>query len=231
MIDKVVKTMTDAVKDIQDGATILLGGFGTSGQPIELMQALLERPLRNLTLVSNSSGNGPTGMGPLIEAGMVTKLICTFARSPHSKNPTAAAFEQAYRAGQIELEIVPQGTLAERLRAAGAGIGPFFTPTAFGTKLAEGKETRIIDGKGYVLEQPLHGDVAFIKAHLADALGNLTYRYAGRNFAPVMAMASKMTVAQVDQVVDVGEIAPEFVMTPGIFVQRVIECEHVPLNP
>lgn len=231
MMNKVVASMAQAMEGIQDGATILLGGFGTSGQPIELMQALLATKRKNLTLVSNSSGNGPTGIGPLIEAGMVRKLICSFARSPNSKNPTAAAFEKAYRAGQVELEVVPQGTLAERLRAAGAGIGPFFTPTAYGTKLAEGKETRVIDGKGYVLEQPLHGDVAFIKAHLADALGNLTYRFAGRNFAPVMAMAGKMTIAQVDRVVDVGEIAPEFVMTPGIFVQRVIECEHVPLNP
>ena len=231
MMNKTVDSLKQAVEDIEDGATILLGGFGTSGQPIELMQALLERPVKNLTLVSNSSGNGPTGIGPLIEAGMVKKLICTFARSPNSKNPSAAAFEKAFRAGDIELEVVPQGTLAERLRAAGAGMGPFFTPTAFGTKLAEGKETRVIDGKGYVLEQPLPGDFAFVKAHLGDAVGNLTYRYAGRNFAPVMAMAAKTTVAQVDRIVNVGDIAPEFVMTPGIFVQSVIECEHVPLNP
>lgn len=231
MMNKVVDSMQMAVAGIKDGATILLGGFGTSGQPIELMQALLDTDVKELTLVSNSSGNGPTGLGQLIDAGKVRKLICSFARSPNSKNPTAAAFEKWYRAGKIELEIVPQGTMAERLRAAGAGIGPFFTPTAYGTRLANGKETRIIDGKGYVLEQPLPGDVAFIKAHLADALGNLTYRYAGRNFAPVMAMAGKLTVAQVDRVVEVGSIAPEFVMTPGIFVQRVIECEHVSLVP
>ena len=231
MMNKVVTSMAEAVASIEDGATVLLGGFGTSGQPIELMQALLETDAKELTLVSNSSGNGPTGIGPLIDAGKVRKLICSFARSPNSKNPTAAAFEKQYREGKIELEIVPQGTMAERLRAAGAGIGPFFTPTGYGTRLAEGKESRVINGKGYILEQPLHGDVAFIKAHLADSLGNLTFRYAGRNFAPVMAMAGKVTVAQVDKIVEVGEIDPQFVMTPGIFVQRVIECEHVPLNP
>ncbi len=230
-MNKLVSNLAQAVVDIADGSTILLGGFGTSGQPIELMQALLDSDARELTLVSNSSGNGPTGIGPLIEAGKVRKLICTFARSPNSLNPTASVFEAHYRAGKVELEIVPQGTLAERLRAAGAGMGPFFTPTAFGTRLAEGKETRVIDGKGYVLEQPLPADVAFIKAHLADALGNLTYRFAGRNFAPVMAMAARLTVAQVDRIVPVGDIEPEFVMTPGIFVQRVVECEHVPLDP
>ncbi len=230
-MNKVVTGMAAAVAGIKDGATILLGGFGTSGQPIELMQALLDTDVRDLTLVSNSSGNGLTGLGQLIDAGRVSKLICSFARSPNSKNPTAAAFEKKYREGKIALEIVPQGTMAERLRAAGAGMGPFFTPTAYGTGLAIGKETRVIDGRGYVLEQPLHGDVAFIKAHLADALGNLTYRFAGRNFAPVMAMAGKTTVVQVDRVVQIGQIEPEFVMTPGIFVQRVIECEHVSLVP
>lgn len=231
MRKKVVDSIEEAVSDIADGSTILLGGFGTSGVPIELMQALLDTGVTDLTVVSNSAGSGSTGLGELIEAGKVRKLICSFARSLSAKLPTAAAFEKRYRAGQIELELVPQGTLAERLRAAGAGMGPFFTPTAFGTKLAAGKETRIINGRGYVLEEPLHADVAFIKAHLADPMGNLTYRYAGRNFAPVMCMAAKLTVAQVDRVVAVGEIAPESIVTPGIFVQRVIECEHVPIVP
>lgn len=230
-MNKVVHSLAEAVFGIADGSTILLGGFGTSGTPIELMQALLETGVKDLTLVSNSAGGGPTGLSQLIEAGRVRKLICSFARSLNAKAPTAAAFEKSYRAGQIELELVPQGTLAERLRAAGAGMGPFFTPTAYGTKLAQGKETRVIQGRGYVLEEPLHADVALVKAHLADPMGNLTYRYAGRNFAPVMCMAAKLTVAQVDRVVAVGEIPPEFVMTPGIFVQRVIECEHVPVIP
>jgi 3-oxoadipate CoA-transferase, alpha subunit len=231
MINKVVNSLAEAVSGITDGATLLLGGFGTSGTPIELMQALLDTGVKDLTVVSNSAGGGSTGLSQLIEAGKVRKLICSFARSLNAKTPTAAAFENSYRAGQIELELVPQGTLAERLRAAGAGMGPFFTPTAYGTKLAQGKETRVINGRGYVLEQPLRADMAFVKAHLADAMGNLTYRYAGRNFAPVMCMAAKLTIAQVDQVVAVGELAPEFVMTPGIFVQRVIECEHVAVIP
>jgi 3-oxoadipate CoA-transferase alpha subunit len=231
MINKVVNSLAEAVSGITDGATLLLGGFGTSGTPIELMQALLDTRVKGLTVVSNSAGGGVTGLSQLIEAGKVRKLICSFARSLNAKTPTAAAFENSYRAGQIELELVPQGTLAERLRAAGAGMGPFFTPTAYGTELSQGKDTRVINGRGYVLEEPLYADVAFVKAHLADAMGNLTYRYAGRNFAPVMCMAAKLTIAQVDQVVAVGEIAPEFVMTPGIFVQRVIECEHVAVIP
>ena len=231
MMNKVVNTLTEAVSGIADGATIALGGFGTSGTPIELMQALLETNARDLTLISNSAGGGTRGLSELIEAGKVRKLICSFARSLNAQAPTAAAFEKRYRAGQIELELVPQGTMAERLRAAGAVMGPFFTPTAYGTKLAQGKQTRVINGRGYVLEDPLHADVAFVKAHSGDPMGNLTYRYAGRNFAPVMCMAAKLTIAQVDQVVAVGDIAPESVMTPGIFVQRVIECEHVPVIP
>jgi len=230
-MNKVVDTLSEAVAGIADGSTVLLGGFGTSGTPVELMQALLQTSATNLTVVSNSAGGGPTGLSELIEAGKVRKLICSFARSLNAQKPSAAAFEKRFRAGEIELELVPQGTLAERLRAAGAGMGPFFTPTAYGTRLAQGKETRVINGRGYVLEEPLHADVAFVKAHLADPFGNLTYRYAGRNFAPVMCMAAKLTIAQVDRVVAVGDIAPEQVMTPGIFVQRVIECEHVPVNP
>lgn len=224
-------SMAQAMAGIADGSVVLLGGFGPSGSPIQLMQALLETDAKDLTVVSNNAGGGPIGLSQLIEAGKVRKLICSFARSLDPKNPSAAAFEKGYRAGEIELELVPQGTLAERLRAAGAGMGPFFTPTAFGTRLAEGKETRVINGRGYVLEEPLHADVAFVKAHLADPLGNLTYRYAGRNFAPVMCMAAKLAIAQVDEVVAVGDIAPEQVMTPGIFVQRVIECEYDPVIP
>ncbi len=224
MMDKVVTSMQQAVAGIEDGATVLIGGFGTSGIPDDLIQGLLQTSVTDLTLVSNSSGGGPRGISELIEQGRVRKVICSFARSANPKKPNAVAFEERYRAGKIELEIVPQGTMAERLRAAGAGMGPFFTPTGYGTRLAQGKETRIIDGRGYVLEQPLAADMALVKAHLADAMGNLTYRYAGRNFAPVMCMAARVTVAQVDEVVAVGEIAPEFVMTPGIFVQRVIEC-------
>ncbi len=224
-------SMGQAMAGIADGSVVLLGGFGPSGSPIQLMQALLETDAKDLTVVSNNAGGGPIGLSQLIEAGKVRKLICSFARSLDPKNPSAAAFEKRYRAGEIELELVPQGTLAERLRAAGAGMGPFFTPTAFGTRLAEGKETRVINGRGYVLEEPLHADVAFVKAHLADPLGNLTYRYAGRNFAPVMCMAAKLAIAQVDEVVAVGDIAPEQVMTPGIFVQRVIECEYDPVIP
>lgn len=224
MMDKVVTSMQQAVAGIEDGATVLIGGFGTSGIPDDLIQALLRTSVTDLTLVSNSSGGGPRGISELIEQGRVRKVICSFARSANPKKPNAVAFEERYRAGKIELEVVPQGTMAERLRAAGAGMGPFFTPTGYGTRLAEGKETRIIDGRGYVLEQPLKADMALVKAHLGDAMGNLTYRFAGRNFAPVMCMAARVTVAQVDQVVAVGEIAPEFVMTPGIFVQRVIEC-------
>jgi len=230
-MNKIVQSLSEAVDGIDDGSTLLLGGFGSSGVPIELMQALLDTDVTDLTLVSNSAGGGPMGLSQLIEAGKVRKLICSFARSLNAKTPSAAAFEKRYRAGQIELELVPQGTLAERLRAAGAGMGPFFTPTAYGTRLAQDKETRVINGRGFVLEEPLHADVAFVKAHLADPFGNLTYRYAGRNFAPVMCMAAALTVAQVDRVVAVGNIEPEQVMTPGIFVQRVIECEHVPIIP
>jgi len=226
MLNKVVASLEEAVAGIGDGATLLIGGFGASGVPTELLQALLAAGARELTIVNNNAGNGETGLSQLIRAGRVRKVICSYARSSNPKKPNAAAFGEWYATGRIELEVVPQGTLAERLRAAGAGIGPFFTPTAYGTRLAEGKETRVIDGRGYVLEQPLHGDVAFVKAHEGDAWGNLTYRYASRNFGPVMCMAARLAVAQVDRVVGLGDIAPESVMTPGIFVQRVIECPN-----
>lgn len=216
----------DAVAGISDGSTLLIGGFGASGVPTELMQALLEEGVRELTVVNNNAGNGEPGLSQLIRAGRVRKVICSFARSSNSKKPNAAAFGEWYAAGKIELEVVPQGTLAERLRAAGAGMGPFFTPTAYGTRLAVGKETRSINGRGYVLEEPLAGDVAFVKAQYGDSVGNLTYRYASRNFGPVMCMAAKLTVAQVDQVLPLGELAPEQVVTPGIFVQRIVECRN-----
>ncbi|MFW8564617.1 3-oxoacid CoA-transferase subunit A [Orrella sp. 11846] len=225
MMNKVFQTAQEALADVQDGATILIGGFGVSGVPTELVVALLEQGARDLTIVNNNAGNGPIGLSQLIEAGRVAKMVCSFARSSDKKNPNAVAFAQAYREGKIELEVVPQGTMVERMRAAGAGIGPFFTPTSYGTRLAEGKEQRVIDGVGYVLEQPLKGDVALIKAQYADPMGNLTYRYAGRNFGPTMAMAATVTVAQVDAVVDLGEISPEHVVTPGIFVQRVVEIK------
>jgi len=221
-LSKIVSSMQEAVVGIGDGATVLVSGFGQVGVPTELVQALLEVAPRDLTIVSNNAGDGEAGVSQLIRAGLVRKMICSFARASNSKQPTAVAFAEWYKAGRIELEVVPQGTLAERLRAAGAGIGPFFTPTAYGTRLAEGKETRVIDGRGYVLESPLYGDVAFVKAQCSDPLGNLTYRYAARNFGPVMCMAAKLTVAQVEAVVEAGSIAPDHVVTPGIFVQRVI---------
>jgi len=225
-MNKVVASLDEAIAGIKDGMTILIGGFGASGVPTQLLQALLEAGVRDLTIVNNNAGNGEKGLSQLIRANRVRKMICSFARSSNPKKPNAAAFAEFYAAGKIELECVPQGTLAERLRAAGSGIGPFFTPTAYGTVLAEGKETRIIKGRGYVLEEPLPGDVAFVKAHRGDSWGNLVYRYAGRNFGPVMCMAAKLTVAQVDEVVPLGTLLPEHVMTPGIFVKRVVECSH-----
>lgn len=225
MLDKTVSSLEDAVAGVMDGATILIGGFGASGVPTELVCALLDQGARELTVVNNNAGNGPRGLSQLVEAGRVRRMVCSFARSSNKLQPNAVAFADAYRKGTIELECVPQGTMAERMRAAGAGMGPFFTPTSYGTALAEGKETRVIDGVGYVLESPLKGDFAFIKAQFGDRWGNLSYRYAGRNFAPVMAMAATVTVAQVDRVVELGELEPQHVMTPGIFVKRLIEIK------
>lgn len=223
MLNKVVSSMEDAVSGIQDGSTLLIGGFGSSGVPEALLLALLETGVKGLTVVNNNAGNGEIGLSQLIRAGRVEKMICSYARSSNPKKPNAQAFTDWYREGKIALELVPQGTLAERLRAAGAGIGPFFTPTGYGTRLARGKETRVIKGRGYVLEEPLEADVAFVKARYGDAAGNLTYRYASRNFGPVMCMAAKLAVAQVDKVVPLGEQHPEHIVTPGIFVQRVVE--------
>jgi 3-oxoadipate CoA-transferase alpha subunit len=191
--------------------------------PTELLQALLRQGARDLTVVNNNAGNGPLGLSELIAAGRVRKVICSYARSSNPAEPNQVAFAEAWRAGKIELECVPQGTMSERMRAAGAGLGPFFTPTSYGTLLGKGKEERVIDGKGYVLENPLHGDFAFVRAHQADRWGNLVYRNADRCFGPVMCMAARIAVAQVDEVVPLGTLHPENIHTSGIFVQRVIE--------
>jgi 3-oxoadipate CoA-transferase alpha subunit len=207
----------EAVAGIGDGATVLIGGFGSAGQPVALIEALLEGGASELTVVSNNAGNGEFGLAALIREGRVRKIVCSFPRQSDSWH-----FDQAWRAGAIELELVPQGNLAERIRAAGAGIGAFFTPTGFGTPLADGKETRVIDGRGYLLEYPLRGDVALIAAHKADELGNLVYRKTARNFGPIMAAAAKTTVAQVDEIVPVGALDPEHVVTPCLYVDRVV---------
>jgi 3-oxoadipate CoA-transferase, alpha subunit len=217
MIDKIVGSVTDAVAGIEDGATILIGGFGGAGMPVQLIDALIEQGARELTIVNNNAGNGDTGIAALLKSGRVRKIICSFPRQTDSY-----VFDGLFRAGKIELELVPQGNLAERIRAAGAGIGAFFTPTGFGTLLAEGKETRRIGGRDYVLEYPLHGDVALIKALRGDRWGNLVYRKAARNFGPVMATAARRTIAQVDETVEIGQLDPEIIVTPGIFVQRVV---------
>jgi len=216
----VIAPDTDAaVAGVADGATVLVGGFGTAGQPMELIDALIRSGARDLTIVSNNAGNGDHGLAALLAAGQVRKVICSFPRQSDSY-----VFDGLYRAGKIELEVVPQGNLAERIRAAGAGIGAFFTPTGVGTPLAEGKELRRIDGRDYVLEYPIRGDVALVKAHRADTRGNLVYRKTARNFGPIMATAATTTVVQVESVVEAGQIDPEVVVTPGIFVDRVVVC-------
>ncbi|MEU4420190.1 3-oxoacid CoA-transferase subunit A [Actinoplanes sp. NPDC024001] len=208
----------EAVSAVRDGDTVLVGGFGMAGMPVELIDALIEHGAGDLTIVSNNAGNGDTGLAALLAAGRVRKMICSFPRQTDSW-----VFDGLYRAGKIELEVVPQGNLAERMRAAGAGIGAFFCPTGVGTMLAEGKETRVIDGREYVLEYPIHGDVALIRAHVADRLGNLVYRKTARNFGPVMAAAARVTVAQVSRIVEIGELDPEHVITPSIYVNRLVE--------
>ena len=222
MIQKEVASLAQAVADVADGATVMIGGFGTAGLPNELVGALLEQGAKDLTIVNNNAGNGDTGLAALLAARRVRKVICSFPRQVDSHH-----FDALYRAGQIELELVPQGNLAERIRAAGAGIGGFFTPTGYGTELAKGKETREIDGRRYVFELPIHADYAFIMAECGDRWGNLTYRMAARNFGPVMAMAAKTTIATVHRIVALGELDPEAVVTPGIFVQRVVRIERV----
>lgn len=228
MIDKFVSSVAAAVADIGDGATVMIGGFGTSGIPSELIDALIEQGAKELTVVNNNAGNGDVGLAALLKARRVRKIICSFPRQIDSWH-----FDALYRAGEIELELVPQGNLAERIRAAGAGIGAFFTPTGYGTLLAEGKETRVIDGRNQVLEHPIHADFALIGAERADRWGNLVYRKAARNFGPLMATAAKCTVAQVRQIVPLGALDPEAIVTPGIFVQRVVEIStpDAPVQP
>ena len=218
MIDKTAPGLAQAVAGIHDGATVMIGGFGNAGMPKQLIDALIEQGARDLTIVNNNAGNGDTGLAALLAAGRVKKIICSFPRQADSH-----VFDALYRAGKIELELTPQGNLAERIRAAGAGIGGFFTPTGYGTLLAEGKETRVIDGKNYVFESPIHADFALIKALKGDRWGNLVYRKAARNFGPIMAMAAKCAIAQVDEVVPLGALDPEVIVTPGIFVQRVVQ--------
>lgn len=222
MVNKVATSLPEALVDVPDGATVLVGGFGTSGIPTELIDGLIEHGAKDLTVVNNNAGNGDTGLAALLKTGRVRKIICSFPRQVDSH-----VFDDLYRNGKIELELVPQGTLAERMRAAGAGIGAFFCPTGFGTELAKGKETREINGKRYVLEHPIHGDVALIKAEAGDRWGNLTYRKAARNFGPVMAMAARSTVASVFVIKELGELDPEAVITPGIFVKKIVQIPRV----
>jgi 3-oxoadipate CoA-transferase alpha subunit len=222
MINKMVATPAAALSDIRDGATVMIGGFGTAGQPNELIDALIETGAKDLVIVNNNAGNGDTGLAALLAKKRVRKIICSFPRQADSHH-----FDALYRAGELELELVPQGNLAERIRAAGAGIGGFFTPTGYGTLLAEGKETREIDGKMYVLESPIHADFALIKAEKGDRWGNLTYRMTARNFGPIMATAAKVTIATVHEIAELGSIDPETVITPGLFVQRVVKIDRV----
>ncbi len=217
-IDKRVASLADAVLGIEDGSTVAVSGFGEAGIPTELVHALIDHGAKDLTVVNNNAGTGHLGVAALLKAGRVKKVICSFPRSAKS-----VVFQELYKKGTIELEVVPQGTLAERIRAGGAGIGGFYTPTATGTPLAEGKEVRAIDGHDYVLEFPLRADVALIKAEKADPWGNLTYRKAARNFAPVMCMAAELTIVQAREIVGLGDIDPEHVITPSIFVDRVVE--------
>jgi len=223
MIDKTVASVAEAVAGIHDGATVMIGGFGAAGMPAELIDALIAQGARDLTIVNNNAGNGDTGLAALLKAGRVRKIVCSFPRQTDSW-----VFDELYRSGKIELELVPQGNLAERIRAAGAGIGAFFTPTGFGTQLAEGKETRRIDGRDYVLEHPIRADFALIKALRGDRWGNLVYRKTARNFGPIMASAAKCAIAQVDEIVPLGALDPEAIVTPGIFVRRVVQVSRAP---
>jgi 3-oxoadipate CoA-transferase, alpha subunit len=220
LIDKLMPSPAAALADVPDGATVMIGGFGTAGLPNELIDALIEQGAKDLTIINNNAGNGDTGLAALLATGRVRKIVCSFPRQADSWH-----FDKLYREGQLELELVPQGNLAERIRAAGAGIGGFFTPTGYGTELARGKETRQIDGRWYVLESPLHADYALIQAERGDRWGNLVYRKTARNFGPIMAMAAKTAVATVHEVVELGALDPEAIVTPGIFVQRVVPIQ------
>jgi len=216
-VTQVCGSPDEAVRGIADGSTVLVGGFGTAGLPFTLIGALLRQGARDLTVVSNNAGNGERGLAALLAAGQVRKVVCSFPRQPDSY-----VFDKLYRAGEVELELVPQGTLAERIRAGGAGIGGFYTRTGVGTLLADGKEVRRLDGVDYVFERPIAGDVALVRAHVADRMGNLVYRKTARNFGPVMATAATVSVAEVSEIVPAGVIDPEHVVTPGIFVDRVV---------
>lgn len=220
MTTTIAATTDEAVAGVEDGATVLVGGFGLAGMPFDLIDALIRQGAGDLTVVSNNAGNGDVGLAALLKAGRVRKVICSFPRQSDSY-----VFDDLYRAGRVELELVPQGTLAERMRAGGAGIGAFYSPVGVGTPLAEGKETREIDGRKYVLEYPIKGDVALISAHRADTSGNLVYRRTARNFGPVMATAAATVIAQVTEIVEPGRIDPETVVTPGIFVDRLVRAE------
>ena len=222
MINKIAPSVADALAGIQDGATVLIGGFGTAGIPNELIDGLIAQGAKDLTVVNNNAGNAEVGLAALLQAGRVRKIICSFPRQADSQ-----VFDGLYRAGKLELELVPQGNLAERIRAAGAGIGAFFCPTGFGTELAGDRETREIDGKQYVLEYPIHGDVALIKAEAGDRWGNLVFRKAARNFGPVMAMAARRTIATVHDIVELGALDPESIVTPGIFVSKIVRIDRV----
>ena len=218
MINKIVASVSDALADVRDGSTVLISGFGGAGQPHELIDGLIHQGAKDLVIVNNNAGNGETGLAALLKAGRVRKIICSFPRQADSQ-----VFDGLWLAGKIELELVPQGNLAERIRAGGAGIGGFFTPTGYGTELAKGKETREIDGRMYVFESPIKADVALVKAERADRWGNLVYRKAARNFGPIMCTAAKCAVVQVYETVELGDLDPEQVVTPGIFVSRVVK--------
>jgi 3-oxoadipate CoA-transferase alpha subunit len=222
MVNKIAASIAEALAGVKDGSTVLIGGFGTSGIPGELIAGLIVQGAKDLTVVNNNAGNADHGLAALLKTGRVRKIICSFPRQVDSW-----VFDELYRSGKLELELVPQGNLAERMRAAGAGIGAFFCPTAWGTELAKGKETREIAGKQYVLEYPIHGDVALIKAEAGDRWGNLVYRKAARNFGPVMAAAAKMTVATVFEIKELGELDPEAVVTPGIYVSKLVKIPRV----
>jgi 3-oxoadipate CoA-transferase alpha subunit len=222
MINKIARSVAEALAGVQDGATVLIGGFGTAGIPNELIDGLIAQGAKDLTVVNNNAGNGDTGLAALLHTGRVRKIICSFPRQADSH-----VFDALYRSGKLELELVPQGNLAERIRAAGAGIGAFFSPTGYGTELAKGKETREIQGKGYVLEMPIHGDVALIKAERGDRWGNLVYRKAARNFGPVMATAAKLTVATVHDIAELGDMDPEHIVTPGVYVHKMVKINRV----
>lgn len=222
MINKISESIEAALAGVKDGDTVLIGGFGTAGIPNELIEGLIAQGSKDLVVVNNNAGNADTGLAALLKAGRVRKIICSFPRQADSW-----VFDDLYRSGKLELELVPQGNLAERIRAAGAGIGAFFSPTGFGTELAKGRETREINGKHYVLEMPIHGDVALIKAERGDRWGNLTYRKAARNFGPVMATAARTTVATVHEISDLGTLDPENIITPGIYVSKIVRIDRV----